>query len=84
MADIEKLIQDLQSDDLEIKYNACKQLEIEPHLTKEAIEALRVAFHDPDPLIAVAANRALSSQIKVSYISHSYDDCSNRDYGRGL
>lgn len=61
MADIEKLIQDLQSDDLENKYNACKQLKNEPQLPEEAIEALHVASNDPEPLIAATANRALEN-----------------------
>lgn len=68
MANIDKLIQDLQSDDLEKKYYACKQLEMDPQLPIEAIDALRIASKDPDPLITVTANRALSSQIDVSYI----------------
>ena len=61
MANIEQLIQDLQSDDLETRYNACKQLENEPELTEDAIEALQEATEDPDPLISVAANRALEA-----------------------
>ena len=62
MADIETLIKDLKSGDLEIRYNACKELENELHLTDEAINALRVASYDPDPLIAVAANKLLRNQ----------------------
>ncbi|MHA2403445.1 MAG: hypothetical protein ACXADH_10685, partial [Candidatus Kariarchaeaceae archaeon] len=59
MANIEKLIQDLQSDDLVTRYNACKQLESEPQLPEGAIQALQIASKDPDPLISVTANRAL-------------------------
>ena len=65
MADIDNLILDLQSDDLEKRYEACKQLQIESQLPDEAIDALHLASKDPNPLIAVTANRALESQKSV-------------------
>lgn len=61
MANIDKLIKDLQSDSIEIRYNACKQLGNEQDLSKEAIKALRVAASDPEPLIAATANKALGN-----------------------
>lgn len=68
MADIEKLIQDLQSDDLEKRYDACKQLQGESYLPEEALDALHKVSNDPDPLIVVASQRALSRHTEVSYI----------------
>lgn len=73
MAGIDKLIQDLQSDDLEISYDACKQLQVEAQLPEEAIDALRIASKDPEPLIAIAAHRALESH-KSEIPSTSYED----------
>lgn len=73
MADIEKLIQDLQSDDIEIRYDACKQLQVESQLPDEAIDALLIASKDPDPLISVAVQRVIKSH-KSDILSTSYKD----------
>lgn len=59
MASIEELIQNLASDNMEIKYEACKQLQSMEELPKEAINALLQASADPNPLISSAANKAL-------------------------
>ena len=82
MADIEKLIQDLQSDDLELRYNACKQLGVEKNLSKEAIEALLIASTDPDPLIAVTANRAMGSQNPMVYENIQADYYGGQEEGK--
>lgn len=73
MADIDKLIQDLQSDDIEKRYDACKQLRGESSLPEEAIYALRKASKGPDPLISFAALRAFESH-KSEIPSTSYED----------
>jgi hypothetical protein len=59
MTEFEQIIQDLQSDDLETRYNACKQLQAAPQLSTDGIEALRAATNDIDPLVALSACRAL-------------------------
>ena len=61
MADIDKLIQDLQSDNPGIRFQACNSLFYEQSIPDRAIEALREATQDGDPVIANAAQRALAS-----------------------
>ncbi|UCD97482.1 MAG: hypothetical protein JSV42_10930 [Chloroflexota bacterium] len=59
MADIQKLIQDLQSEDPETRFNACNGLFYEISLPESALEALRVATQDSDQNVANAAQSAL-------------------------
>lgn len=90
MANIEELIQDLQSDDLETRYNACKQLELEPQLTESAIKALQIATKDPDPLVSVSASRALEvHKSEVAAVAQKEDadipiDVSDKDVQTSL
>lgn len=46
MVDIDKLIQDLNSDDLEKRYAAWKKMQAEEQLPEEAIYALQDALRD--------------------------------------
>jgi len=59
MADIEKLIKDLQSDNPGKRFQACNELFYAQSIPESAIEALRQTTQDSDPVIANAAQRAL-------------------------
>jgi hypothetical protein len=59
MAEIEMLIDDLQSADLEQRYSACKSLRAQDQLPLFAVEALQIASTDPEPLISATAHMAL-------------------------
>ena len=59
MADIEILIDDLQSADLEQRYSACKILRAQDQLPPFAVNALQEAATDPEPLISATAHMAL-------------------------
>jgi len=60
MNQIEKAINDLSSPDKNTRYEACDELRVADSLPEPAITALEVATHDPDPLVADAARRALA------------------------
>jgi hypothetical protein len=68
MADIEKLIQDLKSDNPGKRYKACNELFNEQSIPEIAIEALSRASQDSDPLIANAAHRALGVHTEITII----------------
>ena len=59
MANIERLLQDLQSDNPEKRLNACERLLISVRVPDNAIEALRKATKDKEPDVADMARRAL-------------------------
>jgi hypothetical protein len=66
MADIEKLIQDLQSDNPGKRYQACNELFYAQSIPESAIEALNETTQDSDPAIANAAQRALNVHVETS------------------
>ena len=59
MANIERFLQDLQSDNPEKRLNACERLLISVRVPDNAIEALRKATKVSDPDVADMARRAL-------------------------
>lgn len=59
MADIDKLIQDLKSDNPGKRYQACEELRKTHSISESAVEALRKVTQDSDPVIANAAQRAI-------------------------
>jgi len=59
LTEIEKLIDDLQSADLEQRYSACKSLRAQEQLPPFAVDALQEAATDPEPLISATAHMAL-------------------------
>jgi hypothetical protein len=77
MADIEKLIQDLQSDNPDKRFQACNQLFYAQTIPDSVIDALREATQDQNHDVANAAHRALEihtiqttsiSPIEMNYI----------------
>jgi hypothetical protein len=63
MANIERLLQDLQSDNPEKRLNACERLLFSLGIPDNAIEALRKATKDSDPDVADMARKALDIQL---------------------
>ena len=62
MSDIQSLIQKLQSNNPEKRYEACEELRVmmlHQPLLQDAIDALNIAANDADPNVADAARRAL-------------------------
>ena len=60
VADISKLIMDLQSQSTSKRYDAAEQLRVLPQIPREAIEALQHAAKHPEPSSSEAARRALA------------------------
>lgn len=61
MADIQRLLDLLKSDDHHKRYDACEELRVSRQpLPQKAIDALRFATNDSNPEVADAAQRALS------------------------
>jgi hypothetical protein len=59
MADMQRLIEMLQSENSKERYNACEELRVSPSIPPEAIQALRSATRDANPNVAEAAQRAI-------------------------
>ena len=59
MTDIQQLVRLLQSDQPQVRRDACEQLMVLPVLTEEAIVALKMATHDSDTTVARAAEQAM-------------------------
>jgi hypothetical protein len=59
MAEIERLLRDLNSKKPATRYDACETLRVAASIPTSAIDALRLATSDPDPNVADAASRAL-------------------------
>jgi len=65
MSDFQSLIQKLQSNNPNQRYDACEELRVmvlRQPLSQEAIDALTIATNDVDPDVADAAQRALALQ----------------------
>jgi hypothetical protein len=62
MADIDKLIEMLQSPKASRRFDACEELRVAPSLPPPAISALEQATNDPDRLVRESAARALAVQ----------------------
>ena len=60
MSDIQSLINMLQSNNPDKRYDACEELRVSPSLPPEALDALRLAINDENPDVADAARRALA------------------------
>ncbi len=73
MTEINNLIEDLSSPDLEQRYFACKNLQGQNELPLEAIYALQEATNDPEPLVS-----AIAQLILLKHESHVED--SNFNY----
>ena len=73
MANMERLLKDLQSDNPEKRFNACEKLLMEVRVPDHAIEALRKATKDSDPDVADMARKALDVQL--------HDRSMNQHYG---
>ena len=69
MADIQHLMQMLQSEYSTERYDACEKLRMSPSLPPEAIQALRSATSDANPKVAEAAQRAIMRH--TSHVSNS-------------
>ena len=63
MANIERLLQDLQSDNPKKRFDACERLLFSVGIPDNAIEALRKAAKDSDPKVAEMARKALDVQL---------------------
>lgn len=59
MTSAQQLIKMLQSDQPSVRHDACKQLMLLPVLTQDAIDALSIATHDADMVIANVARQAI-------------------------
>jgi hypothetical protein len=61
MSEIQNLIEMLQSNNPNQRYDACEELRVSrQHLPQEAIDALNAAMNDSNPDVADAAQRALA------------------------
>ena len=74
MANIERFLQDLQSDDPEKRFDACERLLLTVGIPDYAIEALRKATKDSDPDVADMARKALDVQLHVRSMNQSYEE----------
>ena len=63
MANIERFLQDLQSDYPEKRFDACERLLFSVGIPDKAIESLRKATKDSDPEVAEMARKALDVQL---------------------
>ena len=61
MGDVEKWIAQLTSSNSSIRYEACEELPVAQSLPEHALGALELATSDPDPQVADAAKRALTT-----------------------
>ena len=59
MTDIQQLVRLLQSDQPQVRHDACEQLMVLPVLTQDALDALKIATHDADATVAKAAKQAI-------------------------
>ncbi len=59
MSDIQSLINMLQSNNPNKRYDACEELRVSPSLPPEALEALLLVTNDANPDVADAAQRAI-------------------------
>jgi hypothetical protein len=66
MNQIEQAINNLSSPKKNTRYEACEEMRVADGLPASAITALEAATHDPDPLVADAARRALASHMAPS------------------
>lgn len=60
MANIQKWINQLQSENPNKRYEACEELRVAPSIPEEAISALRKATKDPNQDVSDAAHRAIA------------------------
>ena len=63
MANIERFLRDLQSDNPDKRFDACERLLFSVGIPDKAIEALRKATKDSDPDVAEMARKALDVQL---------------------
>ncbi len=68
MADVASQVERLKSPNKNTRYEACEMLRVAPAITPEALEALRLATHDPDRLVAEAAQDALRVHLEPESI----------------
>jgi hypothetical protein len=69
MSDIERLVQQLQGNNPNKRYDACEELRVmvlHQPLPQEAIDALHSATNDTNPDVAEAAHRALALHAQIS------------------
>ena len=69
MANIERLLQDLQSDNPQKRFDACERLFFTLGILDNAIEALRKATKDSDPKFAEMARNCIGREYHVIPIS---------------
>lgn len=74
MGKIDKLLLDLQSDNPEIRFNACEKLLMEVSVPDNAIEALRKATKDRDPKVADMARKALDVHLHERRMNQLYEE----------
>jgi hypothetical protein len=60
MQDIDTQLKRLKSPNKNTRFDACETLRVSPDITEEALDALRLATHDPDRLVAEAATTAIA------------------------
>ncbi len=61
MSDVEKWIAQLSSSKAGMRYEACEELRVAESLPEHAFKALELAINDPDPRVADASRRALTT-----------------------
>jgi len=59
-ASMDRLVKMLQSNNPNVRYEACEELRVAPSIPKEALAALRKATQDSDPNVVDAATRAVA------------------------
>ena len=85
MADIENLIQQLQDNNPNKRYDACEALRVmvlHQPLPQEAIDALNSATNDSNPDVVEAAQRALAFHARISNTPEQSEESTGGD-GRG-
>ena len=74
MADIQRLLDLLNSDNHNKRYDACEELRVSRQpLPQEAIDALNFATNDINPEVADAAQRALSLHAQIKKQDHGQE-----------
>ena len=74
LANIEKFLQDLQSDNPDQRLYACEKLIYAVWVPDNAIEALRKATKDSDPTVAEMARKALDVQLHDRYMNQRFEE----------
>ena len=77
MPDIQSLIEALQSESPNIRYDACEQLRVLPSISRDAIDALILVTNDENTDVADAARRAFAMHSHMLSKSTQIDELEN-------